>query len=207
MRVARAPTARTARGAAGFRTAASARVDRVVAAGAAAVSVGYEAADAVSEPLPQSASARPGAVAAVSFTQFAAYRFAGMGTGVRPAFGTTKSRHRFLDAIALQGVAGSPFAPFVWTPAATQAQGSSVFASTVAGASAGPVSAVGSTVDAVKAPLQVVTSVTDGAPSPPPIQPPQPPPLPVPVPTVPPVPSLPPAPTLPPAPPVLPSLP
>ena len=217
-------------------TGIAAKVAAVVAAGAAAVSVGYEAADAVSEPLPQSASARPGAVAAVPFTQFAAYRFAGVGTGARPAFGTTTSRHRLLDDIALQGVAGGPFAPFVWTPAATQAQGSSVFAATVAGAASGPVSAVASTVDAAKVPLQVVTSVTDGVPSPPPIQTPQPPPLPVPVPTVPPVsavpvpelppvpsvqvpappplpvepppvPSLPPAPTLPPAPPVLPALP
>jgi RNA polymerase sigma factor (sigma-70 family) len=214
-------------------TGIAAKVAAVVAAGAAAVSVGYEAADAVSEPLQGSVPAGVDAAAGDPLAQLVLLRSNGAGTGAGPVFVSANARHRLL-AEPLHGVGGGPFAPFAWTTTPAQAQTSSALASTVAGSAAGAISAVASAAgEAAKAPLQLVTSLTEAAPSPPPLQAAQPPPLPVQVPTVPPVaavpvpelptvppaqvpappplavepppvPSLPPSPTLPPAPPVLP---
>ena len=185
-------------------TGIAAKVAAVVAAGAAAVGVGYEAAEAVTEPLPQAVSAPAGAAAAADpFAQFVALQSGGRSSSFQAVVSGT-SRHRLLDEAQLQALGASPFAPFVWAPAHTQTQASSQLPSTVAGAVAGPVSVLGSTVEEVKSPLQVVTNVTNSATPPVPV--PQPPPLPVqappapsvPVPQLPPVPQqLPPVPQLP----------
>jgi RNA polymerase sigma factor (sigma-70 family) len=183
-------------------TGIAAKVAAVVAAGAAAASVGYEAADAVSEPL-QASGPAAGATAADPLAQFLSLRANGAGKGAAPVLASARARDRLL-AEQLQGLPGSPFAPFAWTstPTSEQAQ-TSALASAVVGATAAPVFALASTVEAAKAPLQVVTSVTNGAPSLPSVQAPQPPPLPVQPPPLPTPPTLPavPAPKLPPVPP------
>jgi RNA polymerase sigma factor (sigma-70 family) len=188
-------------------TGIAAKVAAVVVAGAAAVGVGYEAAEAVSEPLPQAVSGRAGSAMADPFAQFVAFQSGGASSSFQAVVSAT-SRQRLLDDAQLQALGASPFAPFMWAPAHTQTPASSQLPSTVASAVAGPVSLLASTVEAVpNAPLQVVTNVTNSAT--PPVQVPQPPPLPVeappapsvPVPQLPPVPLLPPLPELPPPPP------
>jgi RNA polymerase sigma factor (sigma-70 family) len=173
-------------------TGIAAKVAAVVVAGAAAVGVGYEAAEAVTEPLPQVVSAPAGA-AAGPFAQFVAFQPGGQSSSFQ-AVVSGRSRHRLLGDAQLQALAASPFAPFMWAPAHTQTQTSSQLPSTVGTALAGPVSVLATTVGAApSAPLQVVTNVTSSA------QVPQPPPLPVEVPPAPsvPVPQLPPVPPLP----------
>jgi RNA polymerase sigma factor (sigma-70 family) len=179
-------------------TGIAAKVAAVVAAGAAAVGVGYEAAEAVSEPLPQAVAARAGAAVADPFAQFVSFQSGGRSSPFQAGV-SEKSRHRLLDEAQLQALGASPF---VWAPAHTQSQASSQLPSTIASAVAGPVSLFASTVEGVKAPSQVVTNVTNGVtPLVPVPQPPlavQVPPAPsVPVPQLPPVPELPPVPPLP----------
>lgn len=180
-------------------TGIAAKVAAVVVAGAAAVGVGYEAAEAVSEPLPHAISAPTGAAAA-PFAQFVSFQPGAQLSSFQAVVGG-RSRHRLLGDAQLQALAASPFAPFMWAPAHTQT--SSQLPSTAASALAGPGSVLASTVEGVpKAPLQVVTNVTNSAT--PTVQVPQPPPLPVQAPPAPsvPVPQLPPVPALPPVPPL-----
>jgi len=171
-------------------TGIAAKVAAVFAAGAAAVSVGYEAAEAVSEPAPP-ASAGIYAAAADPFAQFSAYGSNATASSGVSGVASTTSRHRLLQEQHLQALGLGPFGPVFWAPAQGEGgtQAPSQLSGAVTGAVAGPASALATTVDTVKAPGQVVTNVTNavtGA-----VPPPQPPPLPV---TVPPVPALPPPP-------------
>ena len=188
-------------------TGIAAKVAAVVAAGAAAVSVGYEAADAVSEPLQSSGPAGAGATAANPHAQFVSLQ---SNAGIGPMLVSANARHGLLIE-PFHGLGSAPFAPPAASPAAEGARTASVLPSTVAGVTAGPVSAVAATVEAAKAPLQVVTIVTNAVQDPPPVQVPQPPPLPGQVPQPPPLPvQVPPLPVDPPplpAPPVVPALP
>jgi RNA polymerase sigma factor (sigma-70 family) len=163
-------------------TGIAAKVAAVVAAGAAAVGVGYEAADAVSGPFRQSGSAQV-ATGAAPFAQFAAFPAVGPSSA---GAASTSSRHRLLHDPQFQPLGASMFGvPLGATPAQQQSPSqSSPLTSAVA--------TLGSVVDAVRSTTPAL----------PPVRLPSPPPLPVQLPPAPavPVPQLPPAPQLPPPP-------
>jgi RNA polymerase sigma factor (sigma-70 family) len=173
-------------------TGIAAKVAAVVAAGAAAVGVGYEAADAVSEPWRQSASAQA-ATGAAPFGQFAAFPAAGPSSA---AVASTSSRDRLLHDPQFQPLGASVFAPLGAAPAQQQSPSQS---SPLTSAVANPGTALGGVVEAVSSTPQAL----------PPVHVPPPPSLPVQLPPAPalPVPQLPPAPQLPPPPAGLPPLP
>ena len=175
-------------------TGIAAKVAAVVAAGAAAVGVGYEAADAVSEPLRQSGSAQA-ATGAAPFAQFAAFPAAGPSSA---AVASTSSRDRLLHDPQFQPPGASVFGPLGAAPAQHQSPSQS---SPLTSAVANPVSALGGVVEAVRSTPQALPPVRVPPPPSVPVQLPPAPALPVPLP---PAPQLPPPPAagLPPLPPL-----